>query len=389
MRVKLSSLVVLGSLVLAGCGDSVGPGSAPQFSQQITIDQLEDILAAGVTRVEIEVTHGIVSPGVPAEPPFVASEVEVKGADELTDEEEIESQITGLDETAGTLELALAGLQVMFNAATEFERDDSDELTRSEFIGEVQAALDAGTAPPVEAERPAPTQPQAPTESEFLAAELELEDGIGETEFEVNVDSDNLLEPGEPGCPTEIGSMEVSGCLQVLGLVIAIVEGVTELEAEMPEIVGEVDFEGFLESVDFGDNSVTLTDGTVIRLVVGTDIELDLEDDGSETVSVAEALEAVDAALDAGQMVEADGEGVVTDSDPLTITAIEVDFELEDEEIDLQGTVKPGSVVANDDGTGSFTLVSGIAEHLVRVGTNADIDQDSGSDDERLESLAA
>jgi hypothetical protein len=69
------------------------------------------------------------------------------------------------------------------------------------------------------------------------------------------------------------------------------------------------------------------------------------------------------------------------------LPAARADFE--DEDVEREGTVKAGSVVVNADGTGSFVLVSSTREILVSVGPGTEIDQDSGSDDERLESMAA
>jgi hypothetical protein len=71
------------------------------------------------------------------------------------------------------------------------------------------------------------------------------------------------------------------------------------------------------------------------------------------------------------------------------LPAARADFDGEDEDVDREGTVKAGSVVVNADGTVSFVLVSGTGEILVSVGPGTEIDQDSGSDDERLESMAA
>ncbi len=62
----------------------------------------------------------------------------------------------------------------------------------------------------------------------------------------------------------------------------------------------------------------------VVRLVDGTDVEGESGEDDQLT-SLAE----VATVLDAGGIVEADGKGVVEIKDPLTIVAIEIEFEIE------------------------------------------------------------
>ncbi len=105
------------------------------------------------------------------------------------------------------------------------------------------------------------------------------------------------------------------------------IDGTTTIHAEHPDLEGQQEFEGLVQSVDVTGNSVTLVDGTIIRLSVGTMIEA-REGDGDEghLVSLAD----VRAALTAGRSVKAEGEGLVASTMPRTIDAVEIEFEARD-----------------------------------------------------------
>lgn len=346
------NLVVLGlAAVLAGCSDSVmapsaGGGFPTQFAQSITLSELDSLLADGPTRVEIKLVNGS----------LVAREVEVKEAEDLRDEEEIESRITAID-PAGTVTLALGGLVVDFDANTEFEADDDSHLTMQEFITRVQDALAAGENPPVEAKRHPSDAPQDPDDATFLASELELDDEADEDEIEINVDGDNLAGNATPPPDAILTVLNLPIELDVSG-------GVTELESEIDDDMDETEFEGMVASVS--GSSFTLTDGTVVEIVDGTEIEQ--SDDHDELGSLAE----VEQALAAGFLVEAEGEGVAIGSNPLTIAASEVEFEIEDEDDDLPGALEFEDRVASVDVAGrTLTLAGGTA---VQVATDQLID---------------
>jgi len=332
------------AVLFAACGDSAtGPGGTggfpTQFSQAITLPELDSILTDGPTRVEIKLVNGS----------LVAREVEVKEAEELRDKEEIESRITAID-PAGTVTLALGGLVVGFDGNTQFEAEDGQHLTMQEFITRVQDALAAGEHPPVEAERRPADTPQDPGDATFLASELELDDEADEDEIEINVDGDNFA-TNTPPPPDAI--------LTVLGLAIEldVTGGVTEIESEIDDDMNETEFEGMVTSVS--GSSFTLTDGTVVNIVDDTEIEQ--SDDADELGSLAE----VERALAAGFLVEAEGEGIATGSNPLTITASEVEFEIEDEDDDLPCALEFEDRVTSVDVAGrTLTLASGT---IVRV----------------------
>ncbi len=346
------SLAVLGMAVLfAACSsDSVtGPGGGglpTQFSRAITLPELDSILAGGPVRVEIKLINGS----------LVARRVEVEESEDMTDREEIESRITAID-PAGNMTLSLGGLIVDFDAGTRFEAEDGQQLTMQEFVTRVQDALAAGTNPPVEAKRNPAATPQDPTDATFLATRLELDDEADEDEIEINIDGDNFANNTTPP-PDAI--------LTVLGLAIEldVSGGVTEIKAEIDDDRDEVDFEGLVASVN--GSSFTLTDGTVVNIVDGTEIEE--ADDDDELGSLAE----VEQALAAGFLVEADGEGVVTGSNPLTITASEVEFEIEDDDDDLPGDLEFEDRVTSVDVAGrTLTLANGT---IVQVANDQLID---------------
>lgn len=349
MRTTSLRLWILAALAAAACVDGTGPGTQPRFSQQITFDEFDQTLSAGAARVEIELTPGA----------LVADNVEIRALAQMSDEEEIESPITAIDAQAGTVTLALGGLTVRFDGATEFDADGDRELDRDAFVARVEAALAAGAEPAVEAERRPPASPQAPDDASFLAAELELDDEADEPEIEINIDADNLLPcdaAPPPGPPADC-----LGVLRVLDLPILLRRGVTEFEADRPDLRGEVDFEGVVQSANLTDGSLTLANGTVVRLVAGTEVEA-----GSGDEDQLGSLAAVTAAIEQGLIVEADGKGVVESEEPLTIIAIEVEFEIEDEAEDVAGEVDfEDRVTAVDPAAGTLVLSSGTVVRVV------------------------
>ncbi|NNG16629.1 MAG: hypothetical protein HKM89_09120 [Gemmatimonadales bacterium] len=336
------SLLALGmAVVFAACsGDSVtGPGGGggvlPQFSEQITLPEFEDAVVSGPVRVEIKLRNGS----------LVAREVEVKETEEQFDEEEIESRVTAID-PAGSVTLSVAGgFIVEFNAGTDFEAEDGQDISMQDFITRIQDALALGQSPAVEAKRNPAATPQDPSDPTFIATELELDDEADEDEIEINVDGNNFALTVSPP-PDAI--------LTVLGLPIEldVSGGVTELEAEVDDDRFEEEFEGLVESVN--GSTFTLTDGTIVEIVIGTEVEE--ADDQDELGSLGE----VAVAVANGLLVEAEGEGVVTGTNPRTITASEVEFEIEDDDDDLPGALEFEDRVTGVDVAGrTLTLASG------------------------------
>lgn len=329
-RARVLTLAATAGLAI-GCSDSTGPGASnpAQFSRDITYEEFQQILTGGdPVRVEIEV---VTSAGGS---PYVASEIEIGEPDDVDGREEVESRVSAVNLTGaceGTLELELEGVAVEFSeASTQFRQDDGAELTCQQFVdlaGSGNPEIEAKRDPAFDAGLP---DPQAPGDPAFVALRIDLDDGSSRAEIELNIDNDNLLE-----CSTLTNPP--SGCqgvLHVFDVLVVVQQGTTEIDAELDDARDDAEFEGFVASVNINPSnsalgSVTLTDGTVIEIVDGTQIEG--SDDDEHLGSLAE----VDAALQAGLVVEAEGDGVVdSTTGSIVILAHEIEFEVEDEASD-------------------------------------------------------
>src|SRR5881397_2028674 len=314
-------------LVVAACDHSPsGPGSnSIQFSRTISLPDAQSLLQSGPTRVEVRVIPGM----------LVARRVEIETSEELARPEEIRSRISAISATtdAGTVTLALGGLQVGFNSSTRFQPDDGDGdghaapmseggdggTTLADFVAGVQADLAAGRHPAVKARRTPPATPQAPGDATFLATELRRDQDNEHSRISLNVTGANLVTSPTP--PPD-------AVLKVLGtsIELRVSDGTTRLQAQNPEVEGERDFEGMVRSVDQTANTVTHADGTVIHIVSGTEVDAREGDDDEHLTSLAE----VQAALAASRVVKAEGEGLVTAASPLTLDAVKIEFEAEE-----------------------------------------------------------
>lgn len=358
--------IALAGIALTGamaCGDSMtGPGDGTiRFSEQISLETLQTEVDQGARRVEIKLLRGT----------LIAREVELEEAEERADREEVKSRVTAIDGGAGTLTLALGGLVVTFDASTEFRLEGGAGIDLAGFVSRVDGDLAGGGSPSVEAKRTPAAVPQAPEDPTFFATRIEIDDEADEPEIEIDIDGDNLVANASPP-PDAI--------LTVLGLPIEIraSDGTTELERERDRDDDETEFEGIVSSVDEAAGTATLADGTIIRIVQGTEIEREGDDDNLAS------LGAVAAALAQGALVEAEGDGFVESTDPRTIVAKEVEFEIEDDSDDIPGNVDfESDVVSVDEGAGSVTLANGT---VVRIDAGTRIDDDDDGD--RLGSLA-
>jgi len=325
-----SLAAVLVTLVVAACDHmSTNPGSSSiQFSRSISLPDAQGLLQTGPTRVEVRVIPG----------GLVARRVDIETSEEVARPEEIRSRISAITARAdeGTVTLELGGLQVAFNSSTRFRPDDGDGsdhaaplspgndggggTTLADFVARVQADLAAGRHPAVKARRSPPATPQAPDDASFLATELKLDQQNDHPRISLNVTSANLVNSPTP--PPD-------AVLKLLGLSIElrVSDGTTALRAENPEVDDEQEFEGMVQSVDQTANTVTLADGTVIHIVSGTAFDAREGDDDEHLASLAD----VQAALTAGRPVKAEGEGLVTGANPLTIDAVKIEFEAEEE----------------------------------------------------------
>jgi hypothetical protein len=103
--------------------------------------------------------------------------------------------------------------------------------------------------------------------------------------------------------------------------VVIAVEVEFEIEDDLDDVPGGAEFEGTVQTVNVEAGTFTLRGGTVVRLTDATVI-----DDGGDLLSLAAAADAVLAGLD----VRAEGRGTVETTDPRTITARTVEFEVDD-----------------------------------------------------------
>lgn len=307
------------------------------FSEQITLPQLQAAVGGGSVRVEVKL--------VSAAAPLVASEVERGDAEELTEEEKIESRVTAVG--AGAVTLELGGLKVSYDATTRFRAEGGDTLTEQEFVSLLQAAIAAGERPAIEAKRPAPAALQAPGDATFLATELEIDDEAEEPKLEMNAGAANLAL-----------NADSTGTLTLLGLAIQIRPGQTELESSRPEKKAKARFEGLVRSVDVTAGTLTLLDGRVIRVVADTEIE---KGDGK-----LGTLAEVAAALAEQKMVEAEGRGAVEGGNPPVLLARELEMKVQTKPDNVPHAAKvKGSVASVDTVARTLTLVDGRVVRIV------------------------
>ncbi len=301
--------------------DSVGPGSnSIQFSRTVSLPDAQSLLQTGPTRVEVRVIPGT----------LVARRVELEQSSEMTRPEQVRSRVTAVTSGTGTatFTLEVGGLQIAANGATIIRHGDRDDdaaqsaLTLADFVALVQADIAAGHNPTLTASRQPPATPQGADDGSFLAADLKLDEGNNHSVIQLNIAAANLVTNPTP--PPD-------GFLKVLGvsLELRLSDGTTALKQENPELEGVREFEGLVQSVDLTAQTVTLKDGTIIRIVAGTEFD-GREGDGDDHVT---GLPAVQDALTAGKTVKAEGRGLVDSTNPLTLDAIRIEFEVEGEEL--------------------------------------------------------
>src|SRR5690348_541663 len=305
-RLAVGSFTAVLLTVLAGCDSgSTGPSaSSIQFSRSISLPDAQSLLQTGPTRVEVQVIPGT----------LVARRVELEEPSDMSRPEQVRSRVTAV--TAGTdtatFTLELGGLQIAANGSTMLRGGDDEgggggghedvsasndggggPMTLADFVARVQADIAAGRNPTLVATRQPPASPQAPDDGKFLAAELKLNQGNSHSVIELNIAAANLVTNATP--PPD-------GFLKVLGvsLELRLSDGTTTLKHKNPELEGVQEFEGIVKSVDEAAQTVTLTDGTIIRIVAGTEIDGDEGEHDDHLTSLAD----VQAALTAGKTVK-------------------------------------------------------------------------------------
>jgi hypothetical protein len=256
----------------------------------------------GVSRIEIELFPG----------ELVAREVHVEADDA---EEKIVSRVTAIDPAQGALTLELGELIVSYGAATRFRTETESHASRAAWEALVQAQIAAGGRPLIEARRNPADTPQSPDDPSFTAADLRLEDESDERKIEIYVDEDNLVSGGASAV-----------VLRVLGLSITVNDR-TRLGPDDNGGGGQpsgdsVEFEMGVAAVDAAAGTLTLSNGTVVRVTAGTAIspEGDLL-----------TLETAAAAVGQGRPVRAEGRGAVeSQGSPVVIVAGSLKLEVDD-----------------------------------------------------------
>ena len=304
MRFFTSFIPAVAALALtstACSSDSTGPSTPGDgratASAVVTVDSALE--SGGVSRIEIELFPG----------ELVAREVHVEN-DEA--EEKIVSGVTAIDPGQGTLTLELGGLTVSYGSGARFRTETESHETRAVWEALVQSEIAAGRRPLIEARRNA-SGAQSPDDPSFTAADLRLESDAEEPKLELYVDGDNLASTDD----SEL-------VLRVLGLSIT-VNGRTRLS---PDDNGggtgqpsSVEFEMGVAAVDVSAGTLTLSNGTMVRVTDATAIsaEGDLFTLGAAADAVAES-----------RPVRAEGRGTVETAGPPSVIAastlrIEVD----------------------------------------------------------------
>lgn len=368
-----ATAVLLLTGLLVGCdSSSTGPASSSpaSFSREVSLPDLQSQLT-GPARVAVSVVPGT----------LVARRIEIEGQDQLTRREQVRSRVTAI--TAGTdtatLTLELGGLNIAVNGSTRLRPDDGDgehgwmpsdggqdggSMTLADFVARIQADIAAGHNPAVKATRQAPAQPQAVDDGSFLAGELQLDEGEDHGLIELNISPASLVTNATP--PPD-------AFLKLLGLSLEIrtSDGTTTLRVQNDDVEGVREFDGVVQSVDQTANTVTLKDGTIIKIVAGTEFEPREGDEDDHLTTLAD----VQAALTAGKTVKVEGRGLVDTTSPLTFDAVRIEFEVEGEELPppTMMTEFEDTVASVDVSGGTFTLGHGA---VVTLTTNTMIDHD-------------
>jgi len=308
-------------LLLAGCDQNATdpqPATPAQFFRNVSLTDLQNSLMTGTARVEVSIIPGV----------LVARRVEIEQAKEIAKPEEVRGQISAITWSGGhgTATLKVGGLQIAFDSSTKFHprlalSDQEDTAghrphggpTVADFVTRIQGQLAAGHHAGVTARRNPAAQPQASDDASFTASELQFDGGADHPFVALNITAASLTTNSAP--PPD-------AWLKLLGLQLElrVSDRTTQLKIENPRLQGVRGFEGIVQAVDQTGGTVTLKDGTIIRIVAGTEFEP--RDSLNSLADVA-------AALAAGKTVGAEGKGLVDATSPLTLDAIKIEFEVE------------------------------------------------------------
>ncbi|HXQ29992.1 MAG TPA: hypothetical protein VN848_12085 [Gemmatimonadales bacterium] len=320
----------------------------------MNLPQIQGALSGNTGRVEVEVFPES----------LVARTLQLDDADDLNNPEQIHSSISaiavGTDGT-DTMTLTLGGIQVTVNSSTRFhaldaDRDDTVPTSLSAFVTSVQTALAAGHHPAIEALRPAPAKPQSPTDGSFLATEIAIDDEGSLPFISMNVDSSNALTNKTPPPDAWLEVLDVKIALEISN-------GVTKLREEEPGLRGIVSFGARVDSVNLTAGTASLHNGTVLRIVAGTEFRTE-----PESPNILTSLAAVHAALAAGDTVRAEGTALALTTDPDTLAVVKVEFMVitQQEPVRFPGIYSFSDTVASVDTVNArFTLGNGTIVHVV------------------------
>lgn len=344
---RIHSIIV--AALLSGLIACDGPPSEGFLVEPIRLEEVSSRLAAGPTRVELEL--------FPDWGERTVRELELRPEHRLRDDERVESRVVspGFAELStgarcsGALTLALPGVQIRFDERTRFEDQDGDRIACIDFVTYVEAYVALGQEPQITAERRPLSVPQPAADPVFFADELRIDDedddGDQRPELELNLGPENLASCEDIVVP-------VSDCVaavHVLGSLLAITSERSELKRGDPEPRLEVGFRGIVRSVDPVRQELRLTSGAVLRMVVGSDLEHGRPSAPSEVVG---SLEDAERLRRLGRLVEAHGTAAVLSTDPLVLWVRELELEVERDlgaeayapVVTLQGDVLDASV---------------------------------------------
>lgn len=325
-------------LVLTACGtdDILGPpeGGDP-FVEQLSLTGFEEALLGGTAQVEVALMAG----------GLTASELVVR-VEERSPEERVQSRVIAVDATPGSesLTIALGHHEIAFDGDTRFWIA-GEELTRGDFLEELQGAVAEGHEPPVVAERLTSDLAQDPDDATFVADGVALT-GEGAPSIRLDVDADNV-----EVVPSPQGD-EPDAWLTLLGLRVQlrVRDGTTKIESHHHDFEKLEEFEGLVASVDVAAGSFTLESGVVVRVLDRTEI--------SDGEGLLASLGAVAEALAGEHDVLAWGRGGVEGVEPLRLAALKVAFKVRTEDEPAAAEFE-GEAVAVDVPAGELTLGDG------------------------------
>ncbi|MBT8338147.1 MAG: hypothetical protein KJO11_16275 [Gemmatimonadetes bacterium] len=291
---------------------------------------------------------------------WLAHEVEIQTASDRDALERLESPLVAAAAATGGLTLQLGGLEVRVADGARFMVDGGREVSRDAFFATVEALIAAGETPGIEVLRPATSPAQAPNLDVFEAEIVRLNADSEDRVIDLNMDGRHLRMP-----------VAGAGMLTLLGVELTVDPGASSVVERSADQAGAVDVDGMAQSADDAAGTVTLEDGTVLRVLAGTRIKTG----GDRLASIAH----VAAALDGGAAVEVDADAVLESEGVYVAVKISFDPEASDDgsdgeeeeeeeeegdeegdgEDEPEGVQFGGNVVSVDLEAGTFLMTTG------------------------------